>query len=380
MDFDYAEEERLFRDSVRAFVRKECTPEFLRAHDLEGKYPTDLMKKMAALGWFSAFTSEADGGQGLGASYLAIMAEELSRAAPSIASGYYITIWGVLNIALYGSQEQKDYYLPRVNAGEQNFSFSMTEPDAGSDAASLRARAELDGDEWVINGEKLFCTQAGAPNNTLIVCVRTDPNQTKHRGISLIFVPADAPGVTLKRMSVMARRMLGTYEIHLDNVRVPKSSVLGEPNKGWEYITSHLERERMCVAASSVGNAKQVLEDAVTYLKQRKQFGRSLSEFQVIRHLAADLKTSIDCASLLTQKVAWMIDNKIPCNAEAAEAKLFATETLLKTALEGMRFMGGYGLTEEFGMARAFRDAMGAVTGGGASNIQREIISRAVFA
>ncbi len=376
MDLSFTPEQEMFRNSVRSFVQRECTPDLVRKLDLAGEFPEDIMRKIAKLGWFTAFTPVEQEGQGLTPVYLAIIAEELARYAPSVAASYYITIWGVLNINLHGTAEQKGYYLPRVNAGEQNFSFSITEPDSGSDAAALRCRAVLEGDHWVINGQKMFCSQAGAPNNTIILCARTDTTVAKQKGISMIFVPTDAPGFKMHKMSTISRRILGTYELYFDNVRVPRSNLLGEVNKGWDYIIGHFERERMCVAANSVGHAKQVLSDIVAYLKQRKQFGHALADFQAIRHTLADLKVQIDCAELLVYKLAWMLEKGLPCNTEAAEAKLFCTETLVNTGMQGMRLLGGYGLTEEFGMARAFRAGMGAVTGGGTSNIQRNIISR----
>ncbi len=378
MQFLLTPDQQLFRDSVSTFVRKECPPDLIRKLDLAGEYPQQVMQKMAALGWYSAFTPEDMGGMGLGPLDLALMAEELARYSPSIASAYYITMWGVLNLNLHGTPEQKSYYLPRVAAGSQNFSFSITEPDSGSDAAALRCRAVLEQDEWVINGQKMFCTQAGAPNNTIILCARTDTS-AKHGGVSMIFVPTDAKGLRIQRMSTISRRMLGTYELYFDNVRVPRGNLLGEVNKGWEYILGHLERERMCVAAGSMGHAKQVLGEIVEYVKQRKQFGKSLGEFQAIAHVIADLRVQVDCAELLTYKVAWMLDKGLPCGPEAAAAKLFCTETLVNVSMQGMRLLGGYGLTEEFPMARAFRESMGAVTGGGTSNIQRNIIARSML-
>lgn len=378
MEFGFTQEQDMFRQSVRDFVAKECNSQVVRRLDLASEFPQDILTRMASLGWYAAFSEERHGGQGLGPMYLAILAEELARHSPSIAAAYYITMWGVLNLNLHGTEAQKAYYLPRVNAGEQNFSFSITEPDSGSDAAALRCRAVLEGDEWVINGQKMFCSQAGAPNNTIILCARTDTT-AKQKGITLFLVPANAKGLRLKRMTTISRRILGTYELYFDDVRLPKDAVLGEVNCGWEYIVGHLERERMCVAVNSVGHSKQIFQEILDYVRQRKQFGMPLSEHQAIRHTLADLKVRIDCAELLGYKLAWMLEKGLPCNTEAAEAKLFCTETLVESGMQGMRMLGGYGLTEEFPMARAFREGMGAVTGGGTSNIQRNIISRNIL-
>ena len=378
MQFGFTQEQNMFRDSVRRFIERECTTTEIRRLDENGEFPQNIVQKMASLGWYSAFTDKDNGGMGLSATYLAIMSEELARFSPCIAAAYYITMWGVLNINLYGSEEQKKNYLPKVNEGKQNFSFSITEPDSGSDASALSCKAELDKNEWFISGQKIFCTQAAAPNNTIILCARTNTN-VKHEGISLFFVPNDSKGLTIKRMSTMSRRMLGTYELFFDNVRLPSHAILGEVDKGWSYIIGHLERERMCVAANSVGYAKQILNDIIQYVKQRHQFGQPLADFQVIQHTIADLKIQIDCAELLAYKVASMLEQEMPCSMQAAEAKLFCTETLVNTSMQGMRLLGGYGLTEEFGMVRAFREGMGAVTGGGTSNIQRNIIAKNIF-
>lgn len=376
MEFGFSPEEELFRKTVSDFVDRECPREYVRELDQNRQYPYEVYEKMAKLGWFGLPIPEQYGGMGLDAMYLAIINEQLSRHSADIAFGYSLVMWGALNIVRHGSGEQKAYYLPRVMSGDMRLSFCLTEPDSGSDAASLTTSARLEGDQWVIRGQKVFATAAHTRNNVIIMAVRTDPTLPKHKGISLLLVPSDTAGVEMRRLNTLSRRIVGTNEIFLDDVKVPRENLLGEVNQGWKYVLQHLETERLCVAASYMGNAQMVVSDAVRYARERKQFGQPIGHFQAIGHMLADMQTEVDAARLLIYRVAWMLRQGTRCVREASMAKLFASETVVRVATNGMQIMGGYAQLPEYDMERYFRDAKNSTVGAGSSQIQRTIIAR----
>ena len=281
-----------------------------------------------------------------------------------------------MNIVRNGIPEQKDYYLPKVINGEIRFSISITEANAGSDAASLAVSAESDGDYFIVNGHKVFATAAYAKNNIICLAVRTNTSLPKHEGISVLLAPNDLPGIKMNLLDTLARRSTGTNELFLDNVKVPKKNLLGKLNGGWEVLTGHLELERTAVAAMNVGNARTAFNEALKYAKQRAQFGKPIGKFQVIKHMLAQMQMEVDAARLLLYRAAAMIDMGIPCRKEVSMAKLYGTETLFKVATQGMQIMGGYGALPEYDMERYFREGKQGTIGAGTTQIQHGIIAK----
>jgi alkylation response protein AidB-like acyl-CoA dehydrogenase len=256
------------------------------------------------------------------------------------------------------------------------FAFSLTEPDAGSDAASLRTRAAADGDHFVITGTKMFTTGA-AECGCLVVATRTDPRAAKHHGISLFLVDPATPGITYRRIEKLGMRGAGgLYEVHYDGVRVPRGALLGPLDGGWAAVKATLERVRIAQASYCVGCAQRVVDDAVRYAQEREQFGQPIGKFQAISHMLVDLQALTDAARLLLYRAAWLVDQKVPCVREASMANLYATEALVRITSDAMRVYGGYGFTMEFDIQRHFRDARLFVIGDGSSQIQRNLIAR----
>jgi alkylation response protein AidB-like acyl-CoA dehydrogenase len=256
------------------------------------------------------------------------------------------------------------------------FAFALTEPNAGSDAASVRTRARLDGDEFVINGSKQFITGA-AEAPYLLVVTRSDPDAPKRRGISLMLVDSKAPGISYRRIEKLGMRACGgLYAIDFDDVRVPRSALLGPLHGGWDLLKATMERTRISQAAYCVGAARQVIDDAIAYAGQREQFGQKIGKFQAISHLLADLHVQTESARWLVYRAAWLVDQGVRCVEEASVANLHATETLLKVTSDAMRVYGGYGLTMDFDIQRHMRDARLFVIGDGSSQIQRDMIAR----
>jgi acyl-CoA dehydrogenase len=377
MNLGLTPEQEMLRRVAREFARRELTPEYLRDLDATGRAPHELLPKMAALGFTGLPIPTEYGGSGGSTVDVTVLLEELGRTSLSIASLLNRAIgFGTETILKFGTEEQKRFFLPRVCAGEMIFAFSLTEPNAGSDAASIQTRAVAAGDAFVIEGAKIFTTGAGECPY-LVVATRTDPAAPKHKGISLFLVDATTPGITCRKIEKLGMRGAGgLYEVHYDGVRVPRAALLGSLNGGWAAVTATLERVRLAQAAYCVGCGQQVVDDAVRYAQQRQQFGQPIGKFQAISHMLADLQVETDAARLLLYRAAWLVDEKVPCVKEASMANLYATEALVRVTSDAMRVYGGYGFTLEFDIQRHFRDARLFVIGDGSSQIQRNLIAR----
>lgn len=376
MNFEPTEEQKLIRESVRSFVARHCPREAVRAWDKDGKFPENVYTAMVEAGYIGMVVPEAYGGSGNSVSECAVVLEEIAKPSVDFATRVALISWGAMILADFAAEELKEEILPQVVRGAAKLSFSLTEPESGSDAASLRTRARQDGSSWVLNGQKVFSSGAHAPNNMMIVAARTDPEAAKHEGISLFLVPNDLPGLTVRRLDVVGRRILGLCEIFFDDVRVPERYLIGELNQGWRYVTRHLERERIMLAANYLGNATSAVEDAVAYARERTQFGKPIGKFQAISHMLADMATDLEAARWITAMAAWRYDNRLPCVREACMAKLFVSEMFARVTTQGMQILGGHAYTYDHDMQRYWRDARNGTIGGGTSQIQRQLISR----
>jgi alkylation response protein AidB-like acyl-CoA dehydrogenase len=280
-----------------------------------------------------------------------------------------------LNLVRKASEEQKRYWLPKLLAGEVKFSISMSEPDAGSDIGAMRTSAVRDGNEWVIDGQKIWASMAGAKNNVINLYVKTAPKVHYRQGLSLFLVDNDTPGLTLRKLDMLGRRATGTYELTFDKVRVPPERLIGGENKGWDCVLSGLQVERATSAAGNVGAAQAVVDLAVQYAKDRKQFGRPIGTNQAIAHMLADMQTEVEAARTLMWRAAWMVSAGQDALREISMAKLFTSETYVKIASQGMQVLGAFGYSAEFDMERHFRDSRAATIAAGTSQIQRNLIA-----
>jgi alkylation response protein AidB-like acyl-CoA dehydrogenase len=250
----------------------------------------------------------------------------------------------------------------------------MTEPQSGSDAAGVLTRAVMEGNEWVINGNKCFISGAHLSGATIVLLART--GEERYKGLSLFVLPNNTKGLTITKLNTIVRRSLGTTQLYLDNVRLPRDALLGEVGKGWAYIGEHLEHERLSLAASYVGNAQTALDDTIAYTKQRKAFGKNLSDFQVLKHRMAEDAIHVEAARLLTYSAAAKMARGERAMKEVSMAKVFAVDTLFKTAFNGMQALGGYAQLPEQDMERYMREAKHGMVGGGANEIQKSIIAK----
>jgi alkylation response protein AidB-like acyl-CoA dehydrogenase len=278
------------------------------------------------------------------------------------------------NISRHGTAEQKRRYLVPFLAGKGKFSISISEPDAGSDAAAARSTAVLDGNEWVLNGNKVWCSGAHLPDATIAILARTSSG--RYDGFSIFLVPNTTPGLAIKKMNTIVRRSLGTTEFFMDNLRIPKDALLGEVGKGWQYIGEHLDLERLSICASQVGNARTALDDTIRYTRERKQFGKPLASFQVLKHRMAENETELEAARLMVYAAACKMARGERALKQVSMAKLFCSQVLFRIAFNGMQALGGYAQLPEFDMERYFREAKHGMVGGGTNEIQRSIIAK----
>ena len=374
-DFSYTPAQEILRAAARAYIARELTPAFLLEADVTGHTPMELLPGMAAQGFIGLPVPVEFGGVGGGATDVCVLLEEFGRASLSIASLLNRALgWGVEALMRFGRPEQKQWYLPRVCAGEMMFAFSHTEPGAGSDAAAIRTRAVADGDDFIIDGTKMF-TSGAAESPCLIVTARTDPGVSKHRGLSVFLVDAKTAGITCRRIEKLGMRAAGTLcEVQYEGVRVPSSTLLGGVNEGWRVITGTLERARLAQSAYCVGGAQQAIDDALVHLRERPAIARS----QALSQMLVGLQIRTDAAHLLLHRAAAMVDAGQPCVREASIANLYATETLVAATSEALRVWGTAGLAPGNRTERALRDARLFIIGDGSSQIQRNLISRQI--
>jgi alkylation response protein AidB-like acyl-CoA dehydrogenase len=375
----FTEEHEMFREVVDRFVEQHCGREYARACDTARQYPYEAYAQFAGQGWFGLCVPEAHGGMGADVIFRAILQEGLARHAFDFGAVYGLTCWGIDTVLEFGTEEQQRRYIPPALAGTLRFSVSMTEPNAGSDLTGIRLTATEDGDHYILNGQKVFASAAGSDANIIILAARTARSDTERRhGLTMFLVPNDTPGLELRRMPTLSRRMSGTYECFYTDVRIPRDNVIGQVNRGWDVLGAFLVQERIGGAAMYVGNAQTALDDALRYAKDRRQFGQAIGSFQALNHELADAACEIEAARLLTYQAAWLAAQGRPALKEAAMAKLFASEAGLRITTLGMQVLGGYAQLPEFDMERYWRDAKQNTVSAGTSQIQRNIIGAAL--
>jgi alkylation response protein AidB-like acyl-CoA dehydrogenase len=374
MTIEFTDEQRMWQDTLHTFMDKEVGREYTREHDASREFPWEVYRKMGELGWLGLLLPEEDGGVAADPIMFAIFCEAIAKHSLDTAACMMTSMFTATNISAHGTPAQKEKYLPAFLRGEQTFSIAITEPQSGSDAAGARTKARLDGDAWVLNGNKTFCSGAHIPGTAIVLLART--GEERYKGLSLFVLPNDVKGLTITKLNTIVRRSLGTTQLYLDNVRLSSDNLIGEVGQGWTYIGEHLEHERLSLAASYIGNAQTALDDTIRYAKDRKAFGRSISEFQVIKHRIVDGAIALEAARLLTYAAAAKMTRGERAVKEVSMAKVFAADALFKVSFDGMQALGGYAQLPEQDMERYFREAKHAMVGGGTNEIQRSIIAK----
>jgi len=378
LDFDLTREQEMIRKEVRKFAQSEIAPVAAELDEKEA-FSAELTRKMGEIGLFGMFVSEAYEGQEM--DYLAyiIAVEEIARVdgsqAATIAAGNSL---GIGPLYYFGTEEQKKKYLPKLCAGEGLWGFGLTEPTAGSDAGGSKTTAVRDGDEWVINGSKIFITNA-ACDMTMGVTVQaiTGERDNGKPEYSCILVEAGTPGFkAIEMKKKMMWRSSNTAELYFDNVRVPVDNILGKKGDGFHQMLKTLDGGRLSIAAMGLGGAQGAYEAALKYAQQREQFNQPISKFQAVAFKLADCALEIECARNLMYKACWLRDQKRPFEKEAAMAKLYCSELMGRVANHAVQIHGGYGLMKEYAVERFYRDQKLLDIGEGTSEVQRIVISR----
>jgi len=375
MDFQLTEQQKLFKKTVKEFADKEIKP-LASKIDKEEFFPWELYKKMGKLGLMGMTIPKKYGGAGIDRISYMIALEEISRVCGSTG----ITVeahnsLGVGHIYEKGTEEQRKKYLPRLLDGEGIAAWALTEPNAGSDAASLQTTAVFQGDEWVINGTKQFIT-SGDIAKIVTVMAKTDKTLGA-KGISAFIVEKDTPGFSVGVLEdKLGLRGSKTVELIFENCRVPQENLLGEKNLGFVGAMTILDRGRTAIGAMAVGIAQGALDESLAYAKQRVQFGKPIGKNQAIQWMIADMATSIDAARLLVMRAAFLEDKGIPFSIEASMAKLFASEIAMKATRDAIQIHGGHGYMRDLPLERFYRDVKLTQIGEGTSEVQRMVIAK----
>ena len=376
-NYDLTPEQEMLRKTIRDFAEKEIKPVRQKLDEKE-EFSLDLVHKMGDLGLFGMTLSPDYGGQGMDTLSYVIAVEELARVdgcqAATVAAENSLGIGPIYN---YGNEEQKRKYLPDLCAGKKLWGFGLTEPEAGSDAQNSKTRAELKNGKWVINGAKIFITNAASKITAGITVQAITGGTADKKEISCIIVEAGTPGFTAREMhNKMTWRSSNTAELFFDNVSVPEKNLLGQKGAGFRQMLATLDSGRLGIAAMGLGGAQGAFEAALAYSKERKAFGKPISSFQATAFKLADCATEIEAARALLYRAAWLKDQGRPFGKEAAMAKLFTSEVFHRVANHGVQIHGGYGLMEEYPAAKFYRDQKLLEIGEGTSEIQRIVISR----
>ena len=381
LNFDLTGEQELLRQAVRDFAEREIAPV---AEELDEKeeFSVELTQKMGELGLLGCFVSGKYGGSDMGYTSYAIVVEELARVdgsqAATIAAGNSL---GIGPIYYFGTDEQREEWLPKLCSGEMLAAFGLTEPNAGSDAGASRTRAELQGDHWVINGSKIFITNAANPLTGVVIVQAVTGGEGRGKPeLSCLIVPCDAPGFTAREMKKkMMWRASNTAELFFEDCVVPKENLLGKRGDGLQQMLSTLDRGRLSIAAMGLGGAQGAFEMALDYANNRVQFGRPIATFQTIAFKLADMATEIELARNLLYKACWLCDENRRFSKEAAMAKLNCSEVMHRCVDSAVQIHGGYGLMKEYKIERFYRDQRLLEIGEGTSEIQKIVISRGVI-
>jgi len=372
----FTEEHEMFRKTVCDFVQKELAPHVDEWNEAE-EFPREVFERMGELGLLGIRYPEKYGGSDLEYFYSVVYAEEMAKCGLGglVMSVLVQSDMGTGPLNLIGSDEMKQQYLAPAIRGEKIAALGITEPGAGSDVAGLRTTAVRDGDEYVINGTKMFITN-GTRADFITLAAKTNP-EMGHSGISMFVAPTDLPGFSVgRKLDKVGNRVSDTAELVFEDYRLPASHLLGEEGQGFYTAMINFQGERLIAAISTVSGAQAVLEVTLQYAQEREQFGRPISKFQVTRHKFADMATELEAARHLAYHAAYLVNQGIDCVKEVSMAKLFCCETAFKVVDQCLQIHGGYGYMNEYLVSRAWLDTRLATIGGGTSEVMKEIIGR----
>jgi alkylation response protein AidB-like acyl-CoA dehydrogenase len=378
MDFELPESHRALQSSLREFCERRVKP-YARDWDKDEKFPMEVVKELGQLGVMGMLVAEEYGGAAMDSLAVAVAVEEIARYDGSLA----LTVashngLGTSHLRIFGTDAQRKKYLPKLATGEYLGAWGLTEPASGSDASGMKTTAVRKGNNWVLNGAKMFITQ-GTVGDVFVVLAVTSPEK-KQKGITAFLLEKGMPGFSQRPIhGKLGMRSSDTAELVMEAVEVPDANRVGEVDRGFIDTMKILDRGRITIGALSVGLGRGALEESIRYSRERTAFGQPISEFQGLRWMMADMKTEMDAARLLVHRAARLADEGKPYSKEASMAKLFASEAAMRACSKAVQIHGGYGYTREFPVERYLRDAKLCEIGEGTSEIQRTIIAREIF-
>jgi len=379
MDFELTPRQKQIRLAAREFAEGELVP-IGKECEAKGEFPRDIIKKAAQLGFIGVDIKKEYGGLGVGLLEHAIISEEFWRAEPGLGQVFSQTTFGAKELILFGNEEQKKKYLPPLVKGEWVMGFSITEPEAGSDAASAITRAERVGDEYVINGNKVMISNGTEAKFLLVYCLTHPEETSKSKRHSILLVETDRPGYKADKIhGKMGLHASDTANIFFNNVRVPKENLVGVEGNGFFQLMNFLDHSRVIIAAHAVGLAQGAMEQAVNYVKKRKQFGKTIASFQITQFKVAEMATLIETARDLTYKACWYVDRGTPDSQLSAMAKWWACNVAVRVVDEALQLHGGYGYLDDYPIERYYRAAKLLEIYEGTKEIQKLLIGRRIL-
>ena len=379
MDFELTPRQKQIRMAAREFAEGELVP-IGKECEAKGEFPRDLIKKAAQLGFVGVFIKKDYGGLGLGSLEDVIIHEEFWRAEPGLGQVFSQTTFGAKELILFGTEEQKKKYLPPLVKGECVMGFSITEPEAGSGTASATTRAERVGDEYVINGNKVMISNGTEAKFLLVYCLTHPEETSKSKRHSILLVETDRPGYKADKIrGKMGLHASDTANIYFNNVKVPKENLVGVEGNGFIQLMKFLDYSRVAVAADGVGLAQGAMEQAINYVKKRKQFGKAISSFQVTQFKMAEMATLVETARFLTYRACSYLDRGNPDTQLSAMAKWWASYVAVRVADEALQLHGGYGYLDDYSIERFYRAAKLLEIYEGTKEIQKELIGRRIL-
>ena len=379
MDFELGNRQKQIRLAAREFAEGELAP-IGKECEAKAEFPRDILKKAAQLGFVGVFIKKDYGGLGLGSLEDAIIHEEFWRADPGLGQVFSQTTFGAKELILFGTEEQKKKYLPPLVKGEWVMGFSITEPEAGSDAASAMTRADKVGENYVINGNKVMISNGTEAKFLLVYCLTHPEVTSKSKRHSILLVETDRPGYKAdKILGKMGLHASDTANIYFNNVKVPRENLVGVEGNGFVQLMKFLDHSRVAVAADSVGLAQGAMEQAINYVKKRKQFGKTIASFQVTQFKIAEMATLVETARNLTYKAAWALDRGNPDTQVSAMAKWWASNVAVRIADEALQLHGGYGYLDDYPIERYYRAAKLLEIYEGTKEVQKMAIGRRIL-
>ena len=375
MNFGNTSDQELMLQSVRSLLDDVCSMDYAAKCDNNHTPPREAFDAMAQNGWLGLIAPESFGGSGGSPTDLALVLEETGHHFEELGLWLFRSFtYGCYAILQHGTDEQKQRIVPGAANGKLSFAFALSEPDSGSDAASLRTRAVIDGDYFIVNGRKQWTSGMDIADYVL-VALRTNDLGKKQLGISTLMIDTKLPGIEVRKIATLGQHAIGTTEVTFTDVRVPRTALLGQLDHGWAVCEDTLRYERLCLSAVRIGAARQAFEYALDYAKTRHQFGKPIGSFQVTQHKFADMKVMLDTSFTMVRRYAWLMENGKAERADTAVIKYYIAESYKTISDMCLQILGGYGYSMEYPMQRFFRDSRLATIGGGTSEIQKNIIA-----